>query len=142
MGPAGTDLRLLVRDCCGLRSERLVELAIRASNSSGATGRVSQARRSSSRSMSARQTAATPGTWPPSFEDAAPQVRDVPVKGGEVGAVVAIVRSALDDPQWVELLGGSKHGVLQVWVLPAKRVPERDGRPRQRGLPEPGGGGA
>src|SRR5829696_1856845 len=63
----------------------------------------------------ARGPAAVPG-------DAAAQTRDVPVEGGEVGAVVAVVRGALDDPQRVELPGGSKHGVLRVWVLPVSRV--------------------
>jgi hypothetical protein len=52
--------------------------------------------------------------------DAAAQTRDVPVEGGEVRTVVAVVRGALDDPQRVELLGGSKHAVLRVWMLPVK----------------------
>ena len=45
--------------------------------------------------------------------DTATQMVDVPVEYGNIGAVVAVVPRALNDPQRVQQLSGRKHGELQ-----------------------------
>jgi hypothetical protein len=47
---------------------------------------------------------------------------DVPIKRGDIGAVVTVVPGAMNDPQWVQQLDGSEHGALREILLKSRQA--------------------